>query len=82
MAEDWANTRTLPYQTTGEVVRWVLYCSCPNEITSARVVLLPGQKGIQDVHPLAGGLKGWLEQGFPVSSNIVVPSVTKAAKKN
>jgi rhodanese-related sulfurtransferase len=60
----------------------VLYCSCPNEITSARVALLLEQKGIRDVHPLAGGLQGWLDQGFPVSSNVVLASVTKAAQEN
>ncbi len=60
----------------------VLYCSCPNEITSARVALLLGKKGIRHVHPLAGGLQGWLDQGFPVSSNVIVASVTKAAKGN
>jgi membrane protein DedA with SNARE-associated domain/rhodanese-related sulfurtransferase len=46
----------------------VLYCSCPNEITSARVALLLRQKGVKQVRPLAGGLEGWRDRGFPVSS--------------
>jgi len=50
----------------------VLYCSCPNEITSARVALLLEQKGITHVHPLAGGLQGWRDRGFPVISVVAV----------
>jgi membrane protein DedA with SNARE-associated domain/rhodanese-related sulfurtransferase len=53
--DDWANREV------------VLYCSCPNEVTSARVALLLRQKGIHNVRPLSGGLRGWLDCGFPVS---------------
>ena len=45
----------------------VLYCSCPNEATSARVALLLRQRGIRRVRPLAGGLRAWRARGFPVS---------------
>ena len=45
----------------------VLYCSCPNENMSARVASLLRRKGIEHVHPLAGGLKSWRDRGFPVS---------------
>jgi membrane protein DedA with SNARE-associated domain/rhodanese-related sulfurtransferase len=60
----------------------VLYCSCPNEITSARVALLLEQKGITHVHPLAGGLQGWRNQGFPVSADVVMASKAKPAPAN
>ncbi len=60
----------------------VLYCSCPNEITSARVARLLMQKGIKHVHPLAGGLQGWRALGFPLSSPVAVTHATRAAKAN
>jgi len=59
----------------------VLYCSCPSEITSARVALLLQQKGVKHVRPLAGGLPGWRARGFPVDSVPGAP-VAKAAKAN
>jgi membrane protein DedA with SNARE-associated domain/rhodanese-related sulfurtransferase len=45
----------------------VICCSCPNENMSARVASLLKRKGIEHVHPLAGGLQGWHDRGFPVS---------------
>lgn len=57
----------------------VLYCSCPNEITSARVALLLVRKGATHVCPLAGGLQGWIDCGFPVTSNGAATLATKAA---
>jgi len=56
----------------------ILYCSCPNELTSARVALLLRLKGIEHVRPLAGGLQAWRDRGFPVSSAVTVAPVTKA----
>ncbi|HVO61299.1 MAG TPA: VTT domain-containing protein [Terriglobales bacterium] len=44
----------------------VLYCSCPAEITSARVARLLMQKGVKLVRPLAGGLQAWIDSGFSV----------------
>jgi membrane protein DedA with SNARE-associated domain/rhodanese-related sulfurtransferase len=44
----------------------VLYCTCPNEATSARVALLLRRQGIRHVRPLSGGLQAWHESGFPV----------------
>jgi rhodanese-related sulfurtransferase len=43
----------------------VLYCSWPNEATSARVALLLQKKGITRVRPLAGGIDAWLANQFP-----------------
>src|SRR5271165_6929715 len=60
----------------------VLYCSCPLEITSARVARLLMTKGVQDVHPLAGGLQGWRARGYPVSSPVAVTHASKAARAN
>ena len=44
----------------------VLYCTCPNEASSARVAMQLLQRGIIRVRPLAGGLNAWREHGYPV----------------
>jgi membrane protein DedA with SNARE-associated domain/rhodanese-related sulfurtransferase len=44
----------------------VLYCSCPNEFTSARAALRLKQMGVTRVHPLEGGFPLWRELDFPV----------------
>jgi len=74
------NDTPIPDDWRGREV--VLYCSCPSEITSARVARLLMSKGIEHVHPLAGGLEGWRARGFPVSSPVAVTHATKAARAN
>lgn len=49
----------------------VLYCTCPNEATSARAALRLQQMGIARVRPLAGGLNAWRELGYPVQADPV-----------
>lgn len=44
----------------------VLYCTCPNEVSSARTAYLLKKKGIHRVRPLVGGLDAWRERKFPV----------------
>jgi membrane protein DedA with SNARE-associated domain/rhodanese-related sulfurtransferase len=44
----------------------VLYCTCPNETTSARVALALKKLGIQRVFPLEGGFEAWAARGYPV----------------
>jgi membrane protein DedA with SNARE-associated domain/rhodanese-related sulfurtransferase len=44
----------------------VLYCSCPNEISSARAALRLRSHGVKRVRPLEGGFPEWKELGFPV----------------
>jgi len=56
----------------------VLYCSCPNEATSARVALQLKRKGITRVHPLEGGLAGWMALKFPVQA-LEPPAVVAGA---
>jgi membrane protein DedA with SNARE-associated domain/rhodanese-related sulfurtransferase len=46
----------------------VLYCTCPNEATSARVALLLRSRGIRNIRPLEGGLEAWRERGYPLST--------------
>jgi len=44
----------------------VVYCACPNEISSARVALLLKRRGFAHVRPLLGGIDAWREQNFPM----------------
>ena len=44
----------------------VLYCSCPNETTSARVALQLKREGIIHVRPLQGGIEEWRALGLPM----------------
>jgi membrane protein DedA with SNARE-associated domain/rhodanese-related sulfurtransferase len=45
----------------------VLYCNCPNEVTSARMALLLRRKGVKKIRPLQNGLTGWRDLGYPVA---------------
>ncbi len=44
----------------------VLYCSCPNEATSARMALFLKRRGVDHIRPLEGGLVGWSDLGYPL----------------
>jgi membrane protein DedA with SNARE-associated domain/rhodanese-related sulfurtransferase len=44
----------------------IVYCSCPNEATAARVALFLQKSGFTKVRPLLGGIDAWREQNFPV----------------
>lgn len=45
----------------------VLYCSCPDEATSAAEALRLRARGFRRVVPLEGGLVAWRAHGFPVA---------------
>jgi rhodanese-related sulfurtransferase len=51
-------------------VQIVLYCSSPNQLTSARTALALRRKGISNVWVLQGGLKAWRELGLPVTTDL------------
>ncbi len=56
----------------------VLYCTCPNEATSAMTALRLRQLGITRVRPLAGGYFAWRQRGFPLDSQFgPVPPLRK-----
>ncbi len=44
----------------------VLYCSCPNEVSSAQAALQLKKRGVQRVRPLIGGFEGWRDLGYPL----------------
>jgi membrane protein DedA with SNARE-associated domain/rhodanese-related sulfurtransferase len=44
----------------------VVYCSCPNEVTSARIALQLQRKGFTRVRPLLGGIEAWRQGNHPM----------------
>jgi membrane protein DedA with SNARE-associated domain/rhodanese-related sulfurtransferase len=53
----------------GEIV---LYCTCPNEASAARVARALIDRGFSRVRPLEGGLDSWLAAGLPVEEETMV----------
>ena len=53
----------------------VLYCTCPNEASAARVAQLLMRHGVLRVRPLLGGLDAWVAAGYPVSDTQVAPEL-------
>lgn len=56
---------------SGEIPRdreVILYCTCPNEATSARIALQLRKAGIRRVRPLSGGFDAWRAGGYPVEA--------------
>ena len=49
----------------------ILYCSCPNEVSSARMALQLRRKGITRVRPLLGGIDAWRERNYPTELRAV-----------
>jgi len=56
----------------------ILYCSCPNEASAAKVARLLMDNGFRRVRPLKGGLEAWIEAGQPVEA-FVLPAPGTAA---
>jgi membrane protein DedA with SNARE-associated domain/rhodanese-related sulfurtransferase len=52
----------------------ILYCSCPNEVTSARVALQLRRQGIARVRPLLGGIEAWRVRHLPMEVNPDAPT--------
>jgi membrane protein DedA with SNARE-associated domain/rhodanese-related sulfurtransferase len=53
----------------------VLYCTCPNEATSAMMTLRLHRLGITRVRPLSGGFDAWVEGGFPLETKTAAASL-------
>ena len=56
----------------------ILYCSCPNEVTSARMALLLQRNGFTHVRPLLGGLDAWRERNYPTELRALVANLPSA----
>lgn len=52
----------------------IVYCSCPNEVSSAKVALRLQRKGFTRIRPLLGGIDAWREQRHPMEPHS--PTVT------
>lgn len=61
MSADTVDAVVLDTPLDGEVI---LYCSCPNEATAARVAKLLMNKGYSRVRPLTGGFDAWITAGL------------------
>jgi membrane protein DedA with SNARE-associated domain/rhodanese-related sulfurtransferase len=46
----------------------VVYCSCPNEVTSARAARLLQKKGFTRIRPLRGGIDAWRKLDYPLDA--------------
>jgi membrane protein DedA with SNARE-associated domain/rhodanese-related sulfurtransferase len=57
----------------------VLYCSCPDEETSARAALLLRRNGVVRVHPLLGGFDAWRARNYPTQTSGAQASVLLTA---
>ena len=44
----------------------VLYCTCPNEASSASLALKLKGMGVDRVRPLGGGFNEWKRLGYPL----------------
>jgi membrane protein DedA with SNARE-associated domain/rhodanese-related sulfurtransferase len=65
----------------------ILYCSCPNEVSSARMALQFRRKGILRARPLLGGIDAWRERNYPtelwlvkVAGTSIINSVNEGTK--
>ncbi len=50
----------------------ILYCTCPNEASAARVARMLMDRGFTLVRPLAGGLEAWIAAGHPVEGEPLI----------
>jgi rhodanese-related sulfurtransferase len=44
----------------------VLYCTCPDQATSAKAAVRLRRRGIRRARPLEAGFEGWRARGYPV----------------
>jgi membrane protein DedA with SNARE-associated domain/rhodanese-related sulfurtransferase len=49
----------------------ILYCDCPNEVSSARMALQLRREGITRVRPLLGGIEAWRKRNYPTDLFVV-----------
>lgn len=61
----------------------IVYCSCPNEVSSARLALRLKRKGFTRVRPLLGGIDAWRAHNYPLEArNAYVASVSTDVVRN
>ena len=72
---DPARLRNSPRISVPNDVQIVLYCSSRRDVMSAQVAIALQKIGVQNVWVLEGGLRGWREEGYPVSQNTEPPEI-------
>jgi membrane protein DedA with SNARE-associated domain/rhodanese-related sulfurtransferase len=55
----------------------ILYCTCPNEATSARMAILLRKQGIKTIRPLQGGLDAWRDRGYPITRHETLTQIAQ-----
>ena len=60
----------------------VVYCTSPEEATSARVAQFLRQRGFRNVRILKGGLGGWTNARLPVEAKSYLPAIGLEIYKN
>jgi len=51
----------------------IVYCTCPNEASAARVAKILVRNGFKSVRPLHGGLDAWISAGYYVEGRSEPP---------
>ena len=59
----------------------VVYCTCPNEASAARVAKSLMTRGFTRVRPLLGGFDAWVEAGFSVDQLTAAGTVQKGESR-
>jgi membrane protein DedA with SNARE-associated domain/rhodanese-related sulfurtransferase len=70
--------RLTPKITVPDDMSIVLYCSSRDQFVSARVAVTLRRRGAKRVWILDGGLKGWQDQGFSVTTELSTPQQVAA----
>jgi membrane protein DedA with SNARE-associated domain/rhodanese-related sulfurtransferase len=89
MAMEDLNTRHQELSRDREII---IYCDCPNEVSSAKTALLLRRKGFNRVRPLLGGIDAWRKANYPMdvwakttgaaTTTVVVSNETFASAKD
>ncbi|HVY69847.1 MAG TPA: DedA family protein/thiosulfate sulfurtransferase GlpE [Verrucomicrobiae bacterium] len=48
----------------------VLYCACPNEVSSAKAAIQLRKRGFPHARPLLGGIDAWLQAKYPTQTHL------------
>ena len=56
------------YKTLSIEREIILFCNCPNEVSSAKAALFLQKKGFANAWALTGGIDGWKERTYPLEA--------------
>jgi membrane protein DedA with SNARE-associated domain/rhodanese-related sulfurtransferase len=72
--EDWSRTMAHDRDI-------IVYCSCPNEVSSARLALLLKRKGFTRIRPLLGGIDAWRSQNYPTEQYVAADKFHQSSQR-